>query len=654
VSKERKKEADRLPLPTSSEAAFEKLLASYLGSGVAVGESPKSRARDEFVARLYAHRDKFLAPRTIAASERFNTKIVGVSFEGRQDIVSGLHVGASLTLERQPENPHDPNAIAVFFGNLQLGYIRKEHAVHIAPAIDSGVAYRSYVSLLTGGGERNRGVNIVVERARAPEFDSKVSASIDADAAAIRHALIGDNTIRPEQQAVLERLENGKNTLAVLGTGRGKSFCFQYPAAVRALDGGQRTVAVYPLRALANDQFEAARRRFDGFGLRIFRANGSIDATERAGLFDALADGSWDIVFATPEFLQFHLDAFSRSSQPSLVVVDEAHHVYDSRHREAYSRLGDAIRELGAPQVLALTATAHEKAFGHIMQELAIESWVIDPTVRVNLHVIDARETVDKVAYLRELFEGSGKAIVYCNSKPETVNVAEQLRKTFGNETIYYHGGLDNEARLTAERFFREGDVRVVVATTAFGEGIDLPDVRDVVLYHLNFSFTEFNQQAGRAGRDGAPARIHLLFGEKDRALNEFLINRGAPTLPVLREIYKGMRELARNGIVRTSPLEIERTLDIRGVKEQTIGAAVQIFEETALLEIDGDEEGRFVRFLPARERIDLTKNERFAEGEAERENFARFADLALSANAQALETIINRPIYPSDVALMT
>ena len=651
-----KKAANKLPLPTASEAAFEKLLASFLDPTSAPPSADKSSAaqgRDEFVTRLYDERAKFLAPRTIADSPRFNTKIVGTSFEGRQDIVAGLSVGVELALERQPSNEHDPNAIAVLFGNLPLGYIKREHAVHLAPVIDSGVAYRCFISALTGGGELHRGVNIVVEQVRQTAVLSSANAIIDADAAMVQHALIGDRPVREAQRAVLERLENGKNALAVLGTGRGKSFCFQYPAAVRALDSGQKTIAVYPLRALANDQYEAVRRRFEGFGLRIFRANGSIDAEERTALFDALSSGTWDLIFATPEFLQFHRDAFSQSSRPSLIVVDEAHHLFESKHRAAYGRIAAVIAELGSPQVLALTATAGDDAFAQITRELAIESWVIDPTVRDNLHIVDARETSNKVAYLRELFAEPGRAIVYCNARDETVKVSDELRKTYGNEIIYYHAGLGHEERLGVERYFRDGGVRVVVATTAFGEGIDLPDIRNVVLYHMNFNFTEFNQQAGRAGRDDAPARIHLLFGERDRSLNEYLIDAEAPTLATLREIYKGVRGLSRNGVVHMPAVEMARTLDIPKTNEKTIGAALRIFEESNLIEIGTDEDGRFIRFLPTDGRVDLTKNERFAEGEAERENFARFSEFALKRSPETLEAVINRPIYPHNVALL-
>jgi len=137
---------------------------------------------------------------------------------------------------------------------------------------------------------------------------------------------------------------------------------------------------------------------------------------------------------------------------------------------------------------------------------------------------------------------------------------------------------------LAVEELFRAGKLRVVVATSAFGEGIDLPDVRHVVLYHLNFNLTEFNQQAGRAGRNGAPARIHLLYGRGDRRINEFIIARTAPSLDTLRAIYRGIRELARDGTLQSNADNIARTLGIELVEGETIGAALRIFEESGLL----------------------------------------------------------------------
>ncbi len=649
-----------LPPPTRSEAAFERLLAEF---GTAAHDAVSERGSD-FVESMFARQKEFLARDDFAGigeRDSFPTKVVGVSFEGRQDAVAGLLPGQPLELVRHPDNPVDPNAIAVHYGALQIGFLRKQIAKHLAPLIDGGVRYTARIEHVTGGGpsdadgseKKFRGVNIRVERDRAPRPDAfAVQARAAADHDALRRALIGDAHPHEAQSALLARIDAGKNTLAVLGTGRGKSFCFQYPAAYRALESEQKTLVVYPLRALANDQFEALTRRLDGFGLRIYRANGAIGAEERTLLMEALASGAWDIVLATPEFLQFHRDAFAGRSAPSFVVVDEAHHIFESKHRAAYGQLGGTIAGLGSPQVLALTATAGDDAFNQITSDLAIDAWVIDPTVRENLRVVDARGTKDKLAYLVRTFEEPGKGIVYCNSRSEATKTADALRRRLQNDVMFYHAGMPSPERAEVEGRFRSGEVRIIVATSAFGEGIDLPDVRNVVLYHLNFDFTEFNQQAGRAGRDGADANIHLLFGEADRRINEFIIDQEAPTLNVLRELYKGMRAMARDATLRMTFADIARTLDLDKANERTVGTAVRIFEDERLLETGIDDDGRYIRFLPAAGKVDLTKNERFAEGEAAREDFARFCELILTAGTQTLQRIINRPIYPERVEL--
>ena len=688
--------------PTPSEAAFEAAFRAFDEPLTETKSALEDEALGEFLDRVFAKSQEYLSDpyATIADASRFHTKIAGVSFEGRQDVIAGLRAGVPLELRRERQNPHDRNAIAVHYGNLQLGFFNRRLASHLAPGIDGGARYRARVASLTGpstgpvlsdaelveaeskgsgqaGGQpRYRGVNILVEREAGAEgarsaiplgtnLDQGLGTSSDTDAIAqrVRTALIGASQLHDAQRAVLERINAGKNTLAVLGTGRGKSFCFQFAAALRAFAGAGKTLVVYPLRALANDQYEALRRTLDPLGLRCFRANGSIDNQERDELFEALREGTWDIVLATPEFLEFHRDALRGHSTPAFAVVDEAHHLHESRHRPAYARLPATIAALGDPQVLALTATAGDEAFARIVEDLQIDAWVIDPTVRENLHVVDAREVRDKNGYLTRIFgRGPGAArergIVYCNSRAEVTAIARRLRRELGNEVTFYHGKMPNAERLEVERFFREGRLRVVIATSAFGEGIDLPDVAHVVLYHLNFDFGEFNQQAGRAGRDGAPASIHLLYGQKDRSLNEYLIDLDAPPLPVLREIYRGMKTLARGAstgsgqVVHGGDSDLAGTLGIERVRDRTIAAALRIFADSNLVDTGEDDEGRFVRFLPVSGRVEMERNERYAEGEATREAFGRFSELALTAPAATLERIINRPIYPSDVAL--
>jgi single-stranded-DNA-specific exonuclease len=659
------KSKSSLPSPTSSEAAFEAALRAF---------DPSTDATHAFVDRAFAKSEEYLRDpySTIVDAVRFHTKIAGVSFEGRQDVIAGLRTGVPLELQRQPDNRHDANAIAVHYGNLQLGFFNKRLAAHLAPLIDAGARYRAQVASLTGGGPsttgqvRHRGVNILVERevaapavSRRRDDRGQRGTRGDAEdiAQVVRTALIGASQPHDAQRAVLDRVNAGKNTLAVLGTGRGKSFCFQFAAALRALTGSGKTLVVYPLRALANDQYEALRRTLEPLGVRCFRANGSIDHEEREQLFDVLREGEWDVVLATPEFLEFHREALTGRSRPSFSVIDEAHHLHESRHRPAYARLAATISGLGNPQILALTATAGDDAFRRVVDDLRIDAWVIDPTVRENLHVVDARETRDKIAYLVDLFtraSGSAarKALVYCNSRNEVTSVARRLRPHLGNEVMFYHAKMPNAERLEVERLFREGLLRVVIATSAFGEGIDLPDVANVVLYHLNFDFGEFNQQAGRAGRDGTPANIHLLYGQHDRSLNEYLIDLDAPPLPLLREIYRGMKGLARDGIVHGSDAELAGILALERVRDRTLAAALRIFADANLIDLDEDDEGRSVRFLPVGGKVEMERNERYAEGEATREAFARFCETALRASASTLERIINRPIYPSSVEL--
>jgi single-stranded-DNA-specific exonuclease len=670
-----------LPPPTASEAAFERafaLLVEDRDSPVTLSSSKgilsSSKGRDTFVQRAFERKDEYLDDRyaSIGEASQFHTKLAGVSFEGRQDIIAGLREGVELQLERQRENIHDPNAIAVNYGALQLGFIKRDIAKHLAPLIDDGARYRARVENITGplrqaqdalrqaqdDRERFRGVNIYVWRDAAATVATRAQAArpqrADDDVErAVREALIGEGRPHEAQRRALERIEAGANTLVVLGTGRGKSFCFQYPAAVRALTAGGKTLVVYPLRALANDQFEALKEKLDPLGIRVHRANGSIDHQEREELFEVLRTGAWDIVLATPEFLEYHRASFAGASAPAMIVIDEAHHLFESKHRAAYGRLGETVASLGSPQVIALTATAHDEAFAQIVRDLNIAAWVIDPTVRENLHVVDARGTRDKTQYLDELFRGGDKGIVYCMSRREATKLADTLRKRLGNAVMFYHAGMPAADRHEVERFFREGALQVVVATSAFGEGIDLPDVRHVVLYHLNFDFTSFNQQSGRAGRDGAHAEIHLLFGENDRPINDYILDRNAPTLPVLRALYRGIRGMAHDGIVRANNTDIERTLELDRVNAATVRLALLIFEDEGLVEIAADDDGRYIRFLTVDGKVDLTQNERFAEGEAERESFKQFCELVLTAKPDALERIINRPIYPQRVELL-
>ena len=261
---------------------------------------------------------------------------------------------------------------------------------------------------------------------------------------------------------------------------------------------------------------------------------GESSPAERDEAFAALAAGELDVVLTTPEFLHLHAARFAASGRVGFVVVDEAHHVGMSRagHRPAYARLGEAVEALGRPTVLAVTATADDATAATIRQTLGITATVLDPTVRDNLRIEDRRDIPDKDGYLASLAARGEKTVVYVNSREQSVKLARMLRKRvpeLAMRTAFYNGGLSRSARHAVERAFRTSELAVVVATSAFGEGVNIPDIRNVVLYHLPFNEVEFNQMSGRAGRDGALARIHLLFGAKDARINEMILSSLAP-----------------------------------------------------------------------------------------------------------------------------
>ena len=473
---------------------------------------------------------------------------------------------------------------------------------------------------------------------------------------AIIHALLGDKKLRPLQEDVLSLIRTGSNTLAVFGTGQGKSVCFHIPAFENALKDGSKTIIFYPLRSLANDQYEMLKKTAELLDVRLFRANGSITQKERDLLDTALADGSWDILIATPEFAQHHTDRLGQDyNKAKLIVLDEAHHLLESRHRGAYRRFAETLKKLGSPQTAAFTATARKETFDHIKETLNIDSWVINPTMRENLHIVDARNTKNKDAYILKLArEANGKTIVYCNSRKVTAQIAEDLRQNGIKGVACYNAEMPNKQRREVEDQFRRGELHFMIATSAFGEGIDLPDVRNIILYHLNFDMVSFNQMSGRAGRDGDISRIHLLYGEKDRAINDYIMQKACPSISMLRLIYKEMKKRFQGEEIRGTYAEFERQIHNRDIDAASISMALKIFSDVGLAHVEKDTESRgvIVNLLTPPEDVDITDSERFEEGQATLEAFNQFCKHALTEKASNLQIAISKPIYPKDIPL--
>jgi single-stranded-DNA-specific exonuclease len=635
-------------------------------------DSPSAALIDD----LFANADEIIAREEYAGIEdapSFHTKLAGVTFDGRQEALARLTPGAPLRLVRQAKNPHDPNACALFDPHgTQIGFLNRRLASSLAPAIDRGVEYDVEVSDITGGDNgRSHGVNVLVSRRDAVSAADE-SEALRAEARARLAALpadelegelvrcfIGDRNLHAAQVEALAHLGAGASPLVVMATGRGKSLIFHLHAARSAVRRADASVFVYPLRALVADQSHHLSESFTQVGLSVLTVTGETSPGDRDRAFSQLADGGIDTILTTPEFLHFHAHRFAECGRVRFLVVDEAHHVGLSRagHRPAYGRLDETLEKLGQPQVLAVTATASDDVADQIKAVLGIESLVLDPTVRDNLAIEDRRGIGDKDAYLLAVAASGGKSVIYVNSRERSVQIARMLRKKLpelGSRTAFYNGGLSRSVRHAVERAFRIGEIQVVVATSAFGEGVNIPDIRNVALYHMPFNEVEFNQMSGRAGRDGALARIHLLFGERDASLNQKILSSLAPERDDLAALYRVLREIGEregelfevtNGELAERARKSRRrfALDERGVS-----SALGIFRDLGLITGEGHGAFRRITVLPSREKADLASSVRYAEGLDEIEEFEEFRKWVLDAEAHQLLQRFNRPILPT------
>nr|WP_239559104.1 single-stranded-DNA-specific exonuclease RecJ [Sporohalobacter salinus] len=626
-----------------------------------------------FVDQLFAKSDEIIADdyyRGIGEEDQFYTKVVGVTFEGRQDLIKELKRGDRLNLVREPENEYDESAIRVeTITKEQIGYLKADLAQHLAPYLDVGFEYQVTVSEVTGGADKNLGVNIFIKRAGYKEAETVEKAKacrahletlIRSEVLSeVRQALIGDYDFRNKQKEVLTSLDNKQNTLAIFGTGRGKSAIFQSYAALQALKQDQITVILYPLRALVNDQFDSLQKNLAPLGLEIYKANGSLSVGEREKLIAALNQGDLDVVLTTPEFLDYHLNKFQNlADKIGFLVVDESHHIgmASSSFRPTYKRLGKLNSKLGNPRILAVTATANDQVAKEIKQTLNIDEIIIDPHVRSNLEIIDQRGCKDKEEYLYEVASAGEKSIIYVNSREQSIELASNLRQRLpglAEEVAFYNAGLTNKERNQIEDMFRSGELKIIVSTSAFGEGIDIPDIRNVVLYHLNFNLTEFNQQSGRVGRDGNLAKIHLLFGKQDVRINEFILDSIAPEREVLVQLYCVLkREEDKDHQVKMTNQQLARKVSscLQGkIRENTVSAGLGILDDLNILTRIREAGDRIIQLRSTQNsKLDLNDSLRYKEGLEDKEAFKEFKDFALNAETDELLSLVNQPIYPT------
>ena len=399
------------------------------------------------------------------------------------------------------------------------------------------------------------------------------------DLRAALESKFGFQSFYPGQEEVVSRVMSGQDTLAILATGAGKSLTYQLPALL--LDG--TTVVVSPLIALMKDQLDMLRDR----GItNVVALNSTLSEEQEIRARERIREGNLKIVYTTPEKLedQAFLEILQSIEVP-LFVVDEAHCISQWGHdfRPAYLALGAVIRKLEHPTVLALTATATPAVREDILHQLGIEH--VKPIVkgfdRPNL-VYEARKAdkeADKLKTLSALFTGpralEGTGIIYTATIKNALEVQKYLQEQLMLPAAVYHSKLHKEERTAVHNLFMDEAIRAVVATNAFGLGIDKPNIRFVVHYDLPGSLEAYTQEAGRAGRDGLPSRCILVYRMSDTRVQNYFLTGKYPDIEEVQRVF-GTIEVFGNQETGVSMTDLRKILQLPLTKLKVILALLK------------------------------------------------------------------------------